>query len=563
MSSSAPTLSRLVDSTLLPLTGGISASAVHAAFHDWYSHLSRSVDEQAELMRKTGMTLEQWSNYNLYALRPGGDPYVDLTLKDKRFADPAWQAWPFNTMSQSFLLGERLAAAATSGNLGVSRHHAEVVGFVTRQWLDIFSPANYFWTNPQVLHSTLSSGGGNLGRGLANLLDDTQRARSHAPAAGTEAFRPGETVAVTPGKVIFRNRLIELIQYDATTDKVQPEPVLIIPAWIMKFYILDPLPKLVKYLVGQGHTVFMVSWLNPGTQDRDLGLEDYLDLGVMQALDAVGRAVPEEKVHAAGYCLGGTLLAIAAAAMARDGDTRLASMSLLAAQTDFSEPGQLSLFIDEAQIACLEQLMARKGYLDADAMAATFGLLNPADPLWSRWLADYLLGDRKPMSDLKAWNADGTRLPAHMHSQYLRHMYLGNDLAEGRFRVHGKTVSLEDLRCPVFCLGAEQDNVAPWQSVYKLHDLVPGPVTFVLTSGGHNGGIVNPPGVPRRSFHELTRDATEPTLDADAWLEKANRHPGSWWTYWTAWLKHRSGKPVAARVTAAGTAAPGSYVLQD
>ena len=397
------------------------------------------------------------------------------------------------------------------------------------------------------------------------------RALANQPPAGAGDYIPGKQVAVTPGKVVWRNRLMELLQYSPATPTVRPEPVLIVPAWIMKYYILDLSPhnSLIAYLVRQGHTVFCISWKNPGAQDRELGMDDYLALGIGEALDAIAAIVPDTRVHAAGYCLGGTLLAIAASAMARDGDTRLASLSLLAAQTDFSEPGELALFIDESQVSLLEAQMARTGYLTSRQMAGAFQMLRSYDLLWSRMINEYLLGRRAPMSDLMAWNADATRMPARMHGQYLRQLFLHNDLAANRYRVDGRPVMLRDLRLPLFCVGTENDHVAPWRSVFKLHGLTPAPLDFVLTSGGHNAGIVSEPGHPRRRYRSLARPAGGPTLTPDEWLQAAPAHDGSWWPAWTSWLAGLSGKPRKPPALGAPrrgypvlAEAPGAYVLE-
>jgi polyhydroxyalkanoate synthase subunit PhaC len=393
------------------------------------------------------------------------------------------------------------------------------------------------------------------------------------PPVGAERFAVGRDVAATPGKVVHRNRLMELIQYAPSTPTVHPEPVLVLPAWIMKYYILDLSPhnSLIKYLVDHGHTVFAVSWKNPERSDRDLGMDDYLRLGLMEPLAAIGAIVPKQKVHALGYCLGGTLLAIGAAAMARNGhpqgDDRLASLTLLAAQTDFTEPGELSLFIDDSQVSFLEDAMWDRGYLSAEQMAGAFQMLRSYDLLWSRIVHEYLMGERAPMSDLMAWNADRTRLPYRMHTEYLRRLFLHNDLAEGRYRVAGQPVALSDIDVPLFAVGTVTDHVAPWRSVHKLHLLTDAEITFVLTTGGHNAGIVSEPGRPNRSYQMLARSHEGKYVDPDAYLAQAPSYEGSWWLAWQAWLARRSGKPAAAPAMGARgfeplCNAPGTYVMQ-
>jgi polyhydroxyalkanoate synthase len=435
----------------------------------------------------------------------------------------------------------------------------------------MFSPSNFLLTNPEILHRTWAKGGVNLVSGLQNLVEDWERAISGKKPVGTDKFEVGRELAATPGKVVYRNQLIELIQYSPVTDQVRPEPVLIVPAWIMKYYILDlsAQTSLIRYLVGQGFTVFCISWRNPDASMADTGFDDYRTLGVMAALDAIGAITGAPGIHAAGYCLGGTLLAVAAAAMAGFRDDRLASVTLFAAQTDFTEAGELQLFTTEAQLAALDDQMWVNGYLDARQMAGAFQLLRSNDLVWSRLVKSYLLGVREQPNELMAWNADTTRMPYRMHSEYLRHMFLNNDLAEGRFEVNGKPVSIGDIRAPFFLVGTETDHVAPWRSVYKLQLLNEGDVTFVLTSGGHNAGIVSEPGHRHRHFRLRERLPGERYIGPDEWARLATTEEGSWWPVWTAWLAERSGTPEPPpRMGAAEKgypvleAAPGRYVME-
>ena len=436
---------------------------------------------------------------------------------------------------------------------------------------NMLAPSNFVPTNPKVLQATWEQGGANLARGMRLFQEDWQRTLASQEPVGTEHFVVGKTLALTEGKVVYRNQLIELLQYAPTTETVHAEPVLIVPAWIMKYYILDLSPEnsLVKYLVDHGHTVFMISWKNPGSEERDLGLEDYRTLGIMEALKAIGAICPGRKIHAAGYCLGGTLLSIAMAALAREHDERLASMTLFAAQTDFTEAGELQLFIDESQVTYLENMMWEQGYLEASQMAAAFQLLRSNDLIWSRVIHEYLLGEREPMNDLMAWNADATRLPYRMHSQYLRSLFLHNDLFEGRYRVGDRPITLNDIRVPIFAVGTVRDHVAPWHSVYKITLLTDADVTFLLTSGGHNAGIVSEPGHPHRSYQYSTRLADEPYIDPDTWQSAMPVQEGSWWPTWEAWLAKRSSGQVALPSLGAPQCgypllgdAPGTYVLQ-
>ena len=551
-------------------TGGLSPAAALLAWYDWALHLSLSPGKQRHLLEKGLHKQQRLARYVLRAACARDCPTcIEPLEQDRRFADPAWQQWPFNAIHQGFLLQQQWWHNATTGVRGVSHHHERLVTFAGRQWLDMWSPANFIWTNPEVLRAITDSGGANLWRGAMNFLDDARRLALNDAPAGVEGFEVGKDVAVTPGKVVYRNHLIELIQYTPTTPDVYAEPVLIVPCWIMKYYILDLSPhnSMVKYLVDQGHTVFSVSWKNPTAADRDLSLDDYRRLGVMDALDAVTAIVPERKVQAVGYCLGGTLLAIAAAAMAREGDERLQSLTLLASETDFRESGEIALFIDESQLAWLEAGMWDKGYLDGRQMAGAFQMLNSRDLIWSRQVREYLLGERQVFNDLMACNADVTRMPYRMHSEYLRQLYLSNDLAEGRYQVGGRPVALADIDVPMFVVGTVRDHVAPWPSVYKMHLLSDAELTFVLTSGGHNAGVVSEPGHPRRSFQIATRAGGERYVDPQMWRAETPLHEGSWWPAWQQWLAQRSAGRVAppamsgmhSAYTPLGDA-PGAYV---
>lgn len=565
-------LDQVLHANIARLTGGISPIALMQAYADWSQHMLLSPDKQLALIEKA---VNQWSRYLDFHARSCRNPHCDVCIEplpqDKRFSGEAWQKWPFVGIYQSFLLSQQWWHYAMTGVNGVSRHHEDVMSFVMRQLLDVFSPANYILTNPEIIDATVKQHGMNFVRGSLNFWEDWQRIISNQKPVGAEAFEVGRNIAVTPGKVIFRNRLIELIQYSPATDKVFPEPVLIIPAWIMKYYILDLSPEnsLVKYLVEQGHTVFMISWKNPAGEDRELGMEDYRRLGVMEAIKAISAIIPKHPIHAVGYCLGGTILGITAAAVIRDGDERLKSLTLLAAQFDFTEAGELMLFIDPAQINLIEHMMAEQGFLDTRQMSGAFQLLRSNDLIWSKIVRNYLMGERRPMIDLMAWNADATRMPYRMHSEYLRQLFLNNDLAEERYCVDDRPVSLRDIRIPVFAVSTVSDHVAPWRSVYKIHALTNADVTFVLSNGGHNAGIVSPPDHPRRHHQIATHDDLDAYVNPDDWQKQATHHEGSWWPCWLNWLQHYSGDPVETPGLGAPRRgykplydAPGTYVLE-
>ena len=565
----AETIDHAAFAAIAELTGGLSPATLMQAFSDWALHLAASPGKRMQLAAKAGRKYVRLADYLMH----GSDarPAITPLPQDHRFDDEAWKQAPYDIIAQSFLLTQQWWHAATTGVMGVSRHHEAVMAFVARQMQDVLAPTNFIATNPVLQRKIAETGGRCLADGARLLLEDAEHLMRGDPPVGADAFQLGRDVAATPGKVVFRNRLIELIQYSPTTETVWPEPVLIVPAWIMKYYILDLSPRnsLIRWLVDRGHSVFALSWRNPGSAERDLDMEDYRTLGPMAAIDAVEAITGAARIHGLGYCLGGTLLAITAAAMARDGDDRLATLTLLAAQTDFTEPGELGLFIDEAQLNLLDSMMWRRGYLDGLQMGGAFQILRSNDLVWSRLLNTYLMGEREPMNDLMAWNADGTRMPYRMHSDYLRSLFLHNDLAEGRYAVAGRPVSLSALRQPMFVVGTETDHVAPWRSVHKIHMLSDADIRFVLTSGGHNAGIVSEPGHDGRHFRTMTRPAGGEAITPDEWLARAEERPGSWWIDWGEWLDTHSGAAVPPPPMGAvdrGYApigdAPGDYVRE-
>ncbi len=567
---------RLFHATMGRLTGGVSPGSLGLAFADWAFHFAASPGKWQLLAEKAARKAVRLA---IYAARAQSNPAcprcIEPLATDNRFLSDAWQAWPYNLIYQGFLLNQQWWHNVTTGIGGVSAHHEQVVSFVTRQALDAVSPVNFIATNPEVLDTTIREGGRNLVQGAMNLFADWERAIGGKPPRHADAFRPGEAVALTKGEVVYRNRLIELIQYAPATQDTFNEPILVVPAWIMKYYILDlsPANSLVKYLVERGHTVFMISWRNPTAEDRELGMEDYLRLGVLDALKAIRTIAPDSKVNALGYCLGGTLLSIAAAYLTRMGETTINSVTLLAAQTDFTEAGELMLFIDESQLSYLEDLMWDQGYLDTRQMSGVFQVLRSNDLVWSRMVHEYLMGQRSPVAvqfDLMAWNADVTRMPYRMQSEYLRRLFLNNELFEGRYQVDGRPVALSDIRAPIFAVSTEADHVAPWRSVFKINLLSDTDVTFLLTSGGHNAGIVSEPGHRNRHFRVAQHLKDEPYIDPDTWCLINPIHEGSWWPVWAEWLERKStgrGAPPQPGAPDKGypvlCPAPGRYVFES
>lgn len=562
---------------------GLSPIALALAQADWALHLLSSPGRQSVLAQRAWeLALQAWRN-------TGVPPDAQVPEKDGRFADPAWRQWPFSALKENFKATDAWWREAVQQGGGVSQHHQHMVGFFAGQALDALSPSNWAWSNPEVLRLARETQGKSLQEGFKFFQQDFLDQLTANPDTPSEALEPlpyavGQDVAVTPGKVVFRNALIELIQYSPSTPKVQPEPILIVPSCIMKYYILDLSPhnSMVKYLVDQGHTVFIVSWRNPDAEDRDLGMQDYLRLGVMEALAAVKARSGAPRVHAMGYCLGGTFLAIVAAVLGRLQRKKdqprtaaeqamvpadmpeLASVMLLAAQTDFAEPGELGVFIDEAQLAVLRQSMNQRGYLSGKQMGGSFVFLSSRGLLWGRSTRRYLMGEDDPNFDLMSWNADTTRLPARMHSEYLDSLFLRNALASGQYRVAGATVALKDIQAPMLVVGTTKDHVSPWKSVYKIHLQTDTHVTFILCEGGHNAGIVSEPGRPRRSYQIHSVEDNSGWVDPEEWKELAPVVQGSWWEAMHTWVTARSGKPVAAQPIPAEHVvcdAPGTYVM--
>jgi poly[(R)-3-hydroxyalkanoate] polymerase subunit PhaC len=549
------TMDRLSRAVTARFTQGISPHALFDAWFDWASHLAYAPGRQLELGLEAINAGAQLARFVTRGTSDQVVPPFPPQPGDRRFADPAWQKPPFSWWEQAFLAQEAWWKSATRVVRGMTPKNVARADFIARQLLDVWSPSNIPWLNPVIIERTAKESGANLVRGATNLQNDFWRALTMQPAPPANGLRVGVDLAITPGTVVYRNELMELIQYKPATSNVVAEPVLIVPAWIMKYYVLDLSPhnSLVRYLVERGFTVFMVSWRNPTADDSDVTFDAYRTKGVMAALDAVRTIVPDRKVHATGYCIGGTLLSIAAATMARDNDDRLATVTLLAAQTDFSEAGELMLFVDESQVAFLEDMMWDQGVLDTKQMAGAFKILRSNDLVWSKMMREYLLGERDTVTDLTTWNADQTRLPYRMHSQYLRGLFLENRLTAGRYAVEGRVIALKDIEAPMFVIGTETDHIAPWRSVYKVELFTDNEVTFVLTNGGHNAGILSEPGHRGRHYLIATRKRGDRYVDPDTWLSLATPVDGSWWPALASWLESKSD---AERVPPPGIGAP-------
>lgn len=582
----AEALDQIAHAALAQNNAGLSPISIARAWTDWSLHMAMSPGTQARLMTQAQTLGVAWLRDSLQTALPGLKPaaLADaecaensashqplLLASDARFEDAAWNHWPWSAMASANQAWERWFESAVELR-GMEPHSREQMRFFSRQWLDMVSPGNNFFSNPQALRKALDTKGQSLIEGLGHAIDSWRERHGIAPRhANATVLAPGQGLAMTPGQVVMRNDLIELIQYQPATPQVFAEPVLIVPSCIMKYYILDLSPhnSMVRWLVSQGHTVYIMSWRNPDESDALLTLDDYVRQGVLDALEHV-HAATQEPVHLAGYCLGGTLASVATAYLAGhpapSGEPpALASLTLMAAETDFSEPGEMGVLIDSAQVAMLEDMMAEQGFLSGQQMAGSFQFLHSRELVWSQRTRTVLLGEPPYSNDLMTWNTDVTRLPAVMHSQYLRHMYLGNDLAEGRYAFEGRNVSLQNIELPLFVVGTVKDHVSPWRSVFKVHQLVDSDVTFVLTNAGHNAGIVSEPGHAGRHYQMQTTTRSAKRCTADAWAATAGHHQGSWWEAWSTWMQeHGDGQKVAARALPVDPelgAAPGRFVM--
>lgn len=544
-------------------------------------HLTQTfMDFTAKLLadpnRLVQAQVELWQQYmklwQVTAQRMMGqtvEPVAEPARGDKRFNDPAWKdEVVFDYLKQSYLLTARWLQGTIKEVEGVDDKTARKVDFYTRQFIDAMSPSNFALTNPQVVKATVETKGENLLKGLQNLLGDLERGKGRLEIRQTDmdAFKVGGNVATSPGKVVYQNDIIQLIQYAPTTEEVYEIPLLIVPPWINKFYILDLKPEnsFIKWATEQGYTVFVISWVNPDERLAKMSFEDYMNQGPLAALDAIEKATGQRKASAIGYCIGGTLMAATLAYMAARNDDRIVACTFFTAQVDFSEPGELGVFIDENQLASVEEMMGKKGYLEGSEMATTFNMLRANDLIWSFVVNNYLMGKDPFPFDLLYWNADATRMPAAMHSYYLRNMYQKNLLSQpGGIVLDNVPIDLRKIRIPVYIQAGKEDHIAPVRSVYKATQLFSGPVRFMLAGSGHIAGVVNPPR-NKKYQHWLNETATNPPTLAE-WQAGAKEFPGSWWHDWDKWLSALSGPKVPARVP--GTAglpaiedAPGSYV---
>jgi polyhydroxyalkanoate synthase len=550
--------------------GGIGMAdptAIGAAFFEMTARMmadpARLVEAQASLWNDY---LKLWQQTATRFLGGPAEKLIEAPPEDRRFRDQAWSDNTlFDFIKQSYLMTARWLHGTVNNVEGLDPRTARKVDFYTRQFVDAIAPSNFVLTNPEVLRATIESRGENLVHGLKNLLDDLERGKGRLAISMTDraAFKIGENVATSPGKIVYQNELMQLIQYAPTTPTVKRRPLLIIPPWINKFYILDLRPRnsFVAWAAAQGHTVFVISWVNPDECLAAKSFEDYMREGPLAALDAMALATGERTANVIGYCLGGTLLASTLAYMAAKRDSRVKSATYFVTLVDFTEAGELSVFIDEEQINALEQRMSKKGYLEARDMSATFNMLRANDLIWSFIVNNYLLGKSPFPFDLLYWNADATRMPAAMHSFYLRRMYQQNLLVKpGGITLAGVPIDLRRIKIPAFLLSTREDHIAPWRSTYAATQIYRGPVKFVLSASGHIAGVINPPG---GKYGHYENDSTPPT--ADEWLAGATQHPDSWWPVWERWVARYAGGEVPARQPGDRKLtpiedAPGSYV---
>jgi polyhydroxyalkanoate synthase len=508
-----------------------------------------------------------WQNTTRRIMGIETEPVIDPGSADRRFKDSAWkESEVFDFIKQSYLLSARFVQDVVTHVDGMDNKTAQKVDFYSRQFIDAMSPSNFLMTNPEVLRKTAETGGENLLKGLSNLLGDLERGKGklRIKMTDTDAFNVGENIGVSPGKVVFQNSLMQLIQYTPATEKVLKRPLLIGPPWINKFYILDLRPRnsFVRWAVSQGHTVFVISWVNPDETLAEKGFEDYMKDGYLAALDAIEAATGEREVNAIGYCLGGTLLASTLAYMAAKGDDRIKTATFFVTMMDFQEAGELGVFIDEEQLQALEDKMNKRGFLEGSEMATTFNMLRANDLIWSFVVNNYLMGNDPFPFDLLYWNADSTRMPARMHSFYLRKMYQENLLSKPNgIELDGVPINLEKIKTPAYFLSTREDHIAPWKSTYRGTQLLGGPKRFVLAASGHIAGVVNPPEGGKYG-HWIS---TELPPDPETWFQGATEMAGSWWPDWQRWILASSKAQVPARQPGdhklkATEDAPGSYV---
>ena len=538
------------------------------AYRQWCEAMLKNPEKVIE----TGMaywqdTMKLYHQSAMMMMGLDSDPVIREEEGDRRFRHQAWHEQPvFNTIKQSYLLTSRCFRDLASNVEGIDRQTARKVAFFTEQYIDSLSPTNFAVTNPEVLEKTLETKGQNLVSGFQNMLADLKKGKGKLKISmtDTDAFELGKNVATSPGKVVYRNRMFELLQYEPSSKTVNTIPMLIVPPWINKYYVLDLQPRnsLIKWLVDKGHTVFVISWVNPDESYQDVRFDHYVTDGLVSAVDAVVAATGEESVNAIGYCIGGALLATGVAYMKAGGDERINSATFLTTMLDYSEPGELGVFTDEEQLEGMKEKMSEKGYLEGDHMAGVFNMLRANDLIWSFYVNNYLLGKSPKPFDLLYWNSDSTRMPASMHSWYIKNFYVDNKLREPNgVSIDGIGVDLSKIDIPTCFVSTLEDHIAPWKSTYAGTQLVSGQVKFILSGSGHIAGIVNPPADKKYNY----RTTSEPPADLEKWFEQAEVKRGSWWPEWQRWISRKCGKKVPARIPGDGKLdviedAPGSYV---